>query len=137
MDACEKVVRANPMYITKTYVRIAARCVCIDKLKSKKVAQYHVRPFFEDPEDHNLEESLVGNVEDPMADMEIMIRASMDPMQQKIYAGLLAGKMYIDIAESLKISLRTLERQIQELKWLCEYLLIGIDPDTNKHSLLL
>ena len=132
MDACEKVVRANPMYITKTYVRIAARCVCIDKLKSKKLIQHHITPTFEDGD--TLEDSLEGNAEDPMDHMETMILASMDPMQREIYEGLLAGKMYIEIAEALKISLRTLERQVQELKWLCEYLLLEEDPDTNPNS---
>ena len=95
-----------------------------------------VKPFFEDPEDHNLEESLVGNIEDPIADLETMLLSAMDPLQQKIYQQLLQNKMYIEISEVLKIPLRTLERQVQELKWLCEYLLIEIDPDTNKHSLL-
>tara|TARA_R110002096_G_scaffold162983_1_gene330291 strand:+ start:94 stop:657 length:564 start_codon:yes stop_codon:yes gene_type:complete len=132
MDAVEKVVRANPMYITKTYVRMAARCVCIDKLKSKKLRQHHVKPTFEDED--SIEDCLEGNAEDSMASMETMILAAMDPMQREIYEGLLSGKMYIEIAESLKISLRTLERQVQELKWLCEYLLIEEDPDTNPNS---
>ena len=36
MDAVEKVIRANPMYLTKSYVWVAAKCVCIDKLQQKK-----------------------------------------------------------------------------------------------------
>ena len=132
MDSVEKVCRANPMYITKTYVRMAARCVCIDKLKSKKLLTTHVEPY----DGESIEDSLIGDVENPMADMEIMLREAMDPLQQKIYDQLLSSKMYIEIAESLDISLRTLERQVQELKWLCEYLLLEVDPDTNPHSLL-
>ncbi len=57
-----------------------------------------------------------------------MITSAMDPLQLKIYNELLKNKMYIEIAETLGISLRTLERQVQELKWLCEYLLTEEDP---------
>ena len=134
MDACEKVVRANPMYITKTYVRIAARSVCIDRLKSKKLTTRYIEPFEDD--NTSLEDSLIGDSADPLEPMEAMLRSAMDPLQQKIYDQLLENKMYIEIAETLKISLRTLERMIQELKWLCEYLLLEVDPDVNKHSLL-
>jgi DNA-directed RNA polymerase specialized sigma24 family protein len=134
MDAVEKVCRANPMYITKTYVRIAARCVCIDKLKSKKLRTYHVEPFEDD--NTSLEDSMVGDSADNMEYMETMLRNAMDPLQQKIYDALLLNKMYIEIAEKLNISLRTLERQVQELKWLCEFLLLEVNPDENKHSLL-
>lgn len=134
MDACEKVVRANPMYITKTYVRIAARCACINKLKSKKLEQYAVDPF--DDEVPNLEDAVEGDITDVIGTLENQLISAMNPLQQKIYKELLTGKMYISIAETLGISLRTLERQVHELKWLCEYLLTDIDPDTNKHSLL-
>lgn len=135
MDACEKVVRANPIYLTKTYVRIAARCVCIDRLKSKKLTQVTVDPF-EDGETINLEDSVIGDIRDTIGSLEDYIVSAMSPFQVKIYNKLLEGKMYITIAEELKISLRTLERQVNELKWLCEYLLTDQDPDTNKHSLL-
>lgn len=134
MDAVEKVVRANPMYLTKTYVRIAARCVCIDKLKQKKLRTYHVEPF--DDEIVNLEDSVEGAITDDLEVLENQLLSAMTPLQVAIYKQLLKNKMYIEIAENLKISLRSLERQVQELKWLCEYLLIGFDPDTNKHSLL-
>lgn len=134
MDAVEKVVRANPMYITKTYVRMAARCVCIDKLKSKKLTTYHIQPLEDD--NTSLEDSVIGSAEDELTELESMVRSAMDPLQQKIYDELLGNKMYIEIAEKLNISLRTLERQVQELKWLCEYLLLETDPEDNKHSLL-
>ena len=134
MDAVEKVVRANPMYITKTYVRLAARCVCINKLKSKKLTTYHVVAKEED--NASLEDSLIGDAASSLDSLEDMLLSAMDPVQQSIYQELLLGKMYIEISETLKIPLRTLERQIQELKWLCEYLLLETDPDNNKHSLL-
>ena len=135
MDAVEKVVRANPMYITKSYVRIAARCVCIDKLKQKKLTTLTINPF-EDEEFATMEDSLEGNIEDRMETLENNLLTAMDPLQVSIYKELLKNKMYAEIAETLNISLRTLERQVQELKWLCEYLLLGTDPDTNNHSLL-
>jgi DNA-directed RNA polymerase specialized sigma24 family protein len=134
MDAVEKVVRANPMYITKTYVRIAARCACIDKLKSKKL---DVNPFatsasrFQEEEEVNLEEGIEGDITDHLEPLEQLLMSSMDPLQLKIYNELLKNKMYVEIAENLGISLRTLERQVQELKWLCEYLLTEEDPDVN------
>tara|TARA_R110002020_G_scaffold125878_2_gene283307 strand:- start:2546 stop:3121 length:576 start_codon:yes stop_codon:yes gene_type:complete len=137
MDAVEKVVRANPMYITKTYVRIAARCACIDKLKSKKL---DVNPFatsasrFQEEEEVNLEEGIEGDITDHLEPLEQLLMSSMDPLQLKIYNELLKNKMYVEIAENLGISLRTLERQVQELKWLCEYLLTEEDPDV--HSIL-
>ncbi len=134
MDACEKVIRANPMYITKTYVRIAARCVCIDKLKSKKLTTYHVQLKEED--NTSLADSVIGSATDDLTELESMLRSAMDPVQHKIYDALMEGKMYITISEDLGIPLRTLERLIQELKWMCEFLLLETDPDTNKHSLL-
>jgi DNA-directed RNA polymerase specialized sigma24 family protein len=134
MDTCEKVVRANPIYLTKTYVRIAARCVCLDKLKSRKLRQVHVDPF--EDEVVVLEDCVEGDITDKIDILEQQLLSAMDPLQKRIYEELLKNKMYVEISETLNISLRTLERQIQELKWLCEYLLVGTDPDTNKHSLL-
>lgn len=137
MDAVEKVVRANPMYITKSYVRIAARCACIDKLKSKKLhvdAYYANKTNRDDSEDVPLEYSLEGDSHDHMFALEQMLTSAMDPLQLKIYNELLKNKMYIEIAETLGISLRTLERQVQELKWLCEYLLTEEDPQEKLNA---
>ena len=138
MDAVEKVVRANPMYITKTYVRIAARCVCIDKLKSKKLTFHSLAPSVFDGEysDVSIEETVLGDAHDPLEGLEATLRAAMDPLQLTIYNELFKNKMYIEIAEDLKIPLRTLERHVQELKWMCEYILLELDPDTNPNSIL-
>jgi len=129
MDAVEKVVRANPMYITKTYIRIAARCVCIRKLQIKKLPKYIK------PEEDEIPIEVEGNIEDSLRPLEDLLISSMDPLQQKIYHELLKNKMYVEIAETLGISLRTLERQVQELKWLCEYLLTEEDPDLKLRRL--
>ncbi len=134
MDACEKVVRANPMYLTKSYVRMAARCVCIDKLKRKKLIIGSLKELKseEDNSDtwfNTVEETIEGDITDYMSSLEEELVAAMNPLQTSIYKELLKNKMYLEISETLGISLRTLERQIQELKWLCEYLLTGIDPD--------
>jgi DNA-directed RNA polymerase specialized sigma24 family protein len=138
MDACEKVIRANPMYLTKSYVRIAARCVCIDKLKRKKLITSDTFVNINNPKDGfddtnwtPVEETIEGDITDYMASLEQELLAAMDPLQKSIYEELLKNKMYLEISETLGISLRTLERQIQELKWLCEYLLTDIDPDTK------
>tara|TARA_R110002012_G_scaffold79180_1_gene201717 strand:+ start:671 stop:1234 length:564 start_codon:yes stop_codon:yes gene_type:complete len=135
MDACEKVIRANPMYLTKSYVRIAARCVCIDKLKRKKLVTsdefIKTSNVEDDPIWSPVEETIEGDITNYMASLEQELLAAMDPLQKSIYEELLKNKMYLEISETLGISLRTLERQIQELKWLCEYLLTDIDPDTK------
>ena len=135
MDAVEKVVRANPMYITKTYVRISARCVCIDKLKSKKLHQIAIKPF-DDEEFARLEDTIIGDIHDTIGDLESELLSTYTDLQKDIYKELMSNKMYIEIAETLNISLRTLERQVQEMKWIAEYLTTGIDPDHNAHSLL-
>lgn len=142
MDAVEKVIKANPMYLTKSYVWIAAKCVCIDKLQQKKlpwVSADRVNPTLFDEETtakSSLEELLEGDAYDEMETMDGYLRACISEDQIKLYDALLSGKMYIEIAENLGISLRTLERQVQELKWTFEFLLTEEDPDTKVTSLL-
>lgn len=142
MDTAEKVIKANPMYLTKSYVWMAARCVCIDKLQQKKlpwIAADKVNPTLYDNEEGArtpLEELVPGNTHDIMGDLEIEMKDYLGEDQIELYEGLLEGKMYVEIAENLGVSLRTLERQIQELKWMFEYILVGVDPDTNIHSSL-
>ncbi len=142
MDAVEKVIRANPMYLTKSYVWVAARCVCIDLLQKKKLAwaaSDKVNPTvgsLSDGPKVPLEELLEGDANDGLADTEEYLRSCVSKEQGILLDALLTGKMYIEIAEDLGISLRTLERQVQELKWTFEYLITEEDPDINAHSLL-
>jgi len=142
MEAVEKVIRANPRYLTKSYVWVAARCVCIVKLQQKKLAwatSDKVNPTLGDSEDGpkvSLEELLEGDSYDHIEDTFDNFRSYLDTSQLELLEGLLKGHMYVEIAEDLGISLRTLERQVQELKWMLEYIVTGIDPDTNEHSLL-
>lgn len=135
MDAVEKVVRANPMYLTKSYVWIAARCVCLDLMNRKKLQHVTITP--DDDEDETpIEELMEGDIYDHTSDTHQYITSALNEVQQELLKKLLEGKMYADIAKELGISLRTLERQIQELKWTIEFLLTEQDPDTNTHSLL-
>lgn len=142
MDSVEKVIRANPVYLTKSYVWVAARCVCIDSMQKKKLpwstADHH-NPTFRHTEDGPkvpLEELMEGDANDRLKETEEELRSYLSEPQCALLDALLSGKMYIEIAEDLKISLRTLERQIQELKWNLEYIVTGVDPETNQHSLL-
>jgi len=142
MDAVEKVIRANPMYLTKSYVWVAARCVCIDSLQRKKLpwaASDKVNPTLFDPETgakSSLEELIEGDSYDYLSELEEEMRTYISKEQVVLYDHLLTGKMYVEIAELMGISLRTLERQVQELKWLFEFILTDRDPDTNPDSAL-
>jgi DNA-directed RNA polymerase specialized sigma24 family protein len=132
MDAAEKVIRANPMYLTKSYVWIAARCVCINVLNKKSINV--VDPVLED--ELSLEDLMEGDTHNHMGDLHKEIRGYLSEEQLAILDLLLEGHMYVVIAEKTNVSLRTLERQVQELKWTIEYLLTENDPDTNNHSYL-
>ena len=140
MDAAEKVIRANPMYLTKSYVWIAARCVCINTLNKKRVTLVNnVIPETQNcewPDELNIEDLLEGDTHDHMGDLHESIRGCLSEDQIRILDLLLEGHMYVVIAEKTNVSLRTLERQVQELKWTIEYLLTEIDPMSNKHSYL-
>lgn len=140
METAEKVVRANPMYLTKSYVWTAAKCVCIDKLQQKKLPwapSDQVNPSTFDPESgpkERLEELLEGDAYDHTDDILDEYRGYLSGLQNSILDELLTGKMYIEVADTLDISLRTLERQVQEIKWFFEFLCTGMDPADNKVS---
>jgi len=136
MDAVEKVVRANPLYLTKSYVHIAARCVCIDLMNRKKIHFTPQTAVDLDGEPVSLEDLLEGDIHDHAKDLHKWLYGCMSEQQQLIMTKLVEGKMYVDIAQDLGMSLRTLERQMQELKWTVEYLLTDNDPDNNPHSYL-
>lgn len=136
MDAAEKVIRANPMYLTKSYVWIAARCVCIDLMNKKKVPMVPQTAVDLDGEPISLEDLLEGDIYDHAEDLQEWLYGCLSDEQQVLLAHLLEGRMYVEIAEKMSISLRTLERKVQELKWTIEFLLTENDPDTNPHSYL-
>ena len=133
MDTVEKVVKANPQYLTKTYVWLAAKSVCINRTQRKKLATVPCLPSFsqEDACPTPLEEEIPGDTYDILSDLLEYLVESLDKDEYKLLSTLLDGKMYVEIAETLKISLRTLERRVQELKWKLEYLLTEIDPDID------
>ena len=133
MDTAEKVIRANPMYLTKSYVWIAARCVCISHLNKRYL---QTSDLTSEDDELSLEDLMEGDTHDHMNDLHKEIRSYLSEEQVRILDLLLEGHMYVVIAEKTNVSLRTLERQVQELKWTVEYLLTENNPDTNKHSYL-
>ena len=132
MDAVEKVVRANPIYLTKSYVRLAARCVCIDALYRNKLPQVEINALieWETGDSGPIEESVVGDAYDHIADLEEYLLSAMSPQETLVYRGLQSRKMYVEVAEDLRLSLRTFERQVRDLKWKIQYLLLEEEPTT-------
>lgn len=131
MDTVEKVVRANPKYLTKTYVWLAAKSVCINRCHRKKLETIPARPMFEEEDGFAtaLEEEIPGDTRDYLGELAEFLHGSLDTEENSLLDLLLEGHMYQEIAEKLKISLRTLERRIHELKWKTEYLLTEVDPE--------
>lgn len=142
MDTAEKVVRANPAFLTKAYVQLAARTVCIDKMSLLKLhwvpdRESGVLSIYDEGDTVTpLEEQLEGNAFSELEPLEDFLRSCCDNNQQELYDALLSGKMYVEIAEDLGVGLRTLERQVNELKWMFEYLLTEENPDSNPDSIL-
>ncbi len=133
MATVEKVVKANPTYLTKTYVWLAAKSVCINQCQRKRIETVDVvHPFtYEDGYSHSLEDEIEGDAYNHVDDLFIYLVKHLNPEEQELLHHLLEGKMYVDIAETLGISLRTLERKVHDLKWKTEYLLTEEDPDVN------
>lgn len=133
MDAVEKVIKANPVYLTKTYVWLAAKSTCINRSQKRKLDTIPSYPaFYEDSEAFTpLEEEIPGDTYDILNDLQEYLKESLGPQEEELLSLLLEGKMYVESAEILGVSLRTLERRIHELKWKIEYLLTEVDPDVS------
>lgn len=133
MDAVEKVVRANPQYLTKTYVWLAAKSVCINRTQRKKLDTIPSLPMFSDEDScpTPIEEEVPGDTHDILTDLLEFLVGDLDMDEKRLLDALLEGRMYVEIADKLKISLRTLERRVQELKWKLEFLLTEVDPDIS------
>lgn len=130
MDTVEKVLKAEPKYLTKTYVWLAAKSVCINRCKRKKIDTVPVLPVFEleDGTSTPIEEEVPGDTRDYLGELQAYLEDSLSTEENKLLKALLEGRMYQDVADHLGISLRTLERRIHELKWKAEYLLTEVDP---------
>lgn len=133
MDTVEKVIQANPKYLTKTYVWLAAKSTCINRVHKKKLDTLPVLPAFSHEEGVStpLEEEIPQDTYDILSDLGEYLAESLGEQERELLHLLLKGKMYAEIAESLGISLRTLERRLHCLKWKTEYLLTEVDPDMN------
>lgn len=133
MDTVEKVVKANPKYLTKTYVWLAAKSVCINRTQRKKLDTIPSLPLFSEDDSvcTPIEEEVPGDTYDILSDLHEFLKDSLLEDENELLNLLLKGKMYAEIAEDLGISLRTLERKIHELKWKTEYLLTEIDPEID------
>lgn len=133
MDTVEKVISANPNYLTKTYVWLAAKSVCINRMQKKKLLTVPAEQGHGDPEGQwtPLEETIPGDTADILADIYEYIVYSLGEEEQFLLNELIEGRMYVEIAEKLGISLRTMERRVHELKWKIEFLLTEEDPDVS------
>ena len=132
MDAVEKVVRANPIYLTAAYVKLAARCVCIDALYKNKIPQVEIQYLvtYEEGDSGPIEESIIADTHDHMGDIEVFLESTMSEEELSIFKGLQSRKMYVEIAQDLGLSLRTFERKVRDLKWKVTYLLTEEEPES-------
>ena len=70
MDVVEKILKCNPSYLTKAYVSIATKCVCINKLKKKIVPQVELNPLKDEESSPVVFEDLVeGNSHDILGEL--------------------------------------------------------------------
>ena len=86
MDTVEKVVKANPQYLTKTYVWLAAKSVCINRCNRKKLATVPCLPMFsnEDSCPTPIEEELPGNTHDILTDLLEFLVVDLDKNEKKL-----------------------------------------------------
>ena len=130
MDAVEKVIRANPMYLTRSYVYTAVRCVCIDRMQQKKLPWAEIQSLitYEDGYTVPIEDTLLCDTFNHMEPLEQEILSFLGPRETQVYEGLLSNKLYVGIAEDMGVSVRTLERMVSDLKWKIEFLLFEEEP---------
>lgn len=127
MATVEKVLRANPLYLTKTYVWLAAKSVCINESQKKRfILTESSLPENECPP---LEESIEGVAFDDTSDLYKDLLTHLTEDEQILLSHLIQGTLYAEIAETLGLSLRTLERRVAELKWKTEFLVTEENPD--------
>ena len=131
METVEKVLKANPTYLTKTYVWLSAKSVCINKCQKKRIHTVDVgNPFAsEGDESPILEHEILGDSYDHIEDHYQYLLTCLGQEEIELLEALLEGNLYVTIAENLGISLRTLERRVADLKWKAEYLITEEDPD--------
>jgi RNA polymerase sigma factor (sigma-70 family) len=125
METVEKVIKANPQYLTKTYVWLSAKSVCINRCQKKRIITIDVLPTQSGDEsfEPSLEQELIGDSYDHISDLYNDLLTRLTPEELQLLEALLDGQMYVVIAETLGISLRTLERRVQELKMKTEDIL--------------
>ena len=118
METVEKVIKANPQYLTKTYVWLSAKSVCINRCQKKRIVTIDVNPIYSGDESFSPapEDELIGDSYDHISDLYEDLMSRLTPEELQLLEALLDGSLYVVIAEELGISLRTLERRVQELK---------------------
>lgn len=130
MDVVVKVLNANPNYLTKGYIKIAAKCVCINKLKKKQVPWAEIKALFDE---NNNEVSLEDLIEsEPLytvAELEEQILEFLGEEERETYDALLTNQHYPELAHSLGVSTRTLERRVHDLKYKLHFILNEEDPE--------
>ena len=132
MDVVEKILKCNPSYLTRAYVKIATKCVCINKLKKKLVNQVELNPLRDEESTPIVFEELVeGDAFDVLGDLEDFILPTLSEQERETYDALLTHKFYPQIAEDLGISTRTLERRVHDLKYKLTYILTEEEPEAS------
>ena len=130
METTEKVLRANPEYLTKTYVWLSAKAVCINRCLRKRIETVAQSTLFEDTDEcPQLEAEVVGDIAETSDTLLEALLVSMGPEETRLFEHLINGTPYIDIARLFNVSLRTIERLVADLKWKISYLLNEEEPE--------
>lgn len=118
MEAVEKVLKAKPVYLTKTYVNMAATCACIDRLQSPKLPWQDVAAYVINSEGDKTppEELIEGDAYDTLSDLEMYVKSQLSPVLLDTYLALQEEETYVESANKRNISTRTLERRVAKLK---------------------
>lgn len=131
METVEKVIRANPEYLTKTYVWLSAKSVCINRCLRKRIETVEPSNPFEalGEEAPSLENEVIGDIADTSDSLLEALLESMGTEETLLFNHLIEGTPYVDIARAFNVSLRTIERQIADLKWKISFLLNEEEPE--------
>lgn len=118
MEAVEKIVKANPQYLTRSYVNMASKCACIDRLQQPKLPWQDVPAFIlgDEGDPESREEALPGNSFDYTADTLKDLLEVLDAVDIDTLEGLQTDKMYTALANERGISTRTFERRVKTLR---------------------
>lgn len=121
MDAVEKVLKASPEYLTKSYVWFATRCVALTLVSRGKLMTLDDLKLPTSDEDGEIMNELQTHMEgegsyDFVLSLEQLVLDSLTGKELTLYSDLIEDKSYPQIAKEMGVSVRTLERRIHDLK---------------------